>query len=291
MHSRAYLLLEREYLELQEANLHGISATPISDSFLEWIAKVKGLKDSIWEVNDSSGKPCVDFLDNVEEWNKRYTMSSILLTIQAMLSNPILENAVNMEAVEMLKNEPAQYRKVVHECIRTSRELEAGVIEENANVERIQLLDDGSSHSPRRKIKSISFDDYHKTWSEIATSQARGDLKNSLLKDPTFQRDSSELKKKKNDETGPHEISRVVIRRVFTKPQRTKEKVNEKLERMNEMRQQYLAHNHPGECKPISQALATQSESSRSHNEEIWEKEVDNLVDWTNNLSTDILED
>ncbi|XP_073400778.1 ubiquitin-conjugating enzyme E2 U isoform X3 [Dendrobates tinctorius] len=49
MHSRSYLLLEREYQDLQEARLYGISVTPISDNLLKWIVQMQGLKDSLWE--------------------------------------------------------------------------------------------------------------------------------------------------------------------------------------------------------------------------------------------------
>ncbi|XP_078525310.1 ubiquitin-conjugating enzyme E2 U [Lissotriton helveticus] len=319
MHSRAYLLLEREYTELQESNIYGISATPVNDNFLEWIAKVQGLKDSLWEdailqlsmkyterynkipptitfntipfhpnVSVSSGKPCINFLDNPEEWDTRNTMTMILLTIQMMLSNPVLENAVNMEAAAMLKNNPSQYRKIVCECVRASREMEAGVIEEHGKVNRIPLPE-SAPQTHERKIKNISFEDYHKAWSEIATSQTAEDIRNPVLQDPVM--GNHDLKKNKNIEPDPHEMQdyTIVVRGVFTKPPRTKEHDYEKQSRVSKikMRDTYLPHK--ASDKPLF--LATQMESSMGHKEELWEKEVDNLVDWTNTLSMDILED
>uniref|UniRef100_A0A8D0HKM5 Ubiquitin conjugating enzyme E2 U n=1 Tax=Sphenodon punctatus TaxID=8508 RepID=A0A8D0HKM5_SPHPU len=94
-------------------------------------------------VDQQSGKPCLDFLDNPKDWDPKLTMSDILLAIQVMLSNPVLENAVNLEAAAMLQNDIDLYRRVVIQCVRASKHLEG-----------------------------ISFEDYRKTWSAIATSKA-----------------------------------------------------------------------------------------------------------------------
>ncbi|XP_066453786.1 ubiquitin-conjugating enzyme E2 U isoform X2 [Eleutherodactylus coqui] len=203
MHSRSYLLLEREYQELQDAQLYGISVTPISDNLLQWIVRLRGLKDSLWEgavlqltmtyteeydhhppqvmfntipfhpnVDQTSGKPCIDFLDDPGEWNRAYTMTYILLVIQAMLSNPVLENAVNPEAANMVFNKSALYRQIVLNCVKISRQIEDGSIQESMVMRRAP-----ASTSAPRKIKCISFENYHKTWSEIATSKTVKHLK------------------------------------------------------------------------------------------------------------------
>uniref|UniRef100_A0A8C3RQ25 UBC core domain-containing protein n=1 Tax=Chelydra serpentina TaxID=8475 RepID=A0A8C3RQ25_CHESE len=96
-------------------------------------------------VDQHSGRPCIDFLDNPKEWNGKLTMSSILLTIQVMLSNPELENVLNVEAAEMLKNNISLYRQMVIQCVRTKQ---------------------------KRQITTVSFEDYHRMWSGIATSKA-----------------------------------------------------------------------------------------------------------------------
>lgn len=44
--------------------------------------------------------------------------------MQVMLSNPVLDNAVNMEAAKLLKNNIAQYRKRVIQCVTASQRLE-----------------------------------------------------------------------------------------------------------------------------------------------------------------------
>jgi hypothetical protein len=42
-----------------------------------------------------------------------------------MLSNPVLEGAVNPEAADMLWTSPSTYHRVVLECVRASQELES----------------------------------------------------------------------------------------------------------------------------------------------------------------------
>uniref|UniRef100_A0A8C8VQ72 Ubiquitin conjugating enzyme E2 U n=1 Tax=Pelusios castaneus TaxID=367368 RepID=A0A8C8VQ72_9SAUR len=148
----------------------GIFATPVKDNLLEWLAEVQGLKDSLWEgavlqlsikytdeynnipptvtfntipfhpnVDQNSGRPCIDFLDNPKEWNGKLTMSSILLAIQVMLSNPELENAVNVEAAEMLKNNISLYRQMVIQCVRTSQHPEGSLIQTNLSLGHTRL--------------------------------------------------------------------------------------------------------------------------------------------------------
>ncbi|XP_037354610.1 ubiquitin-conjugating enzyme E2 U isoform X9 [Talpa occidentalis] len=144
MSSRAYLLLERENRKLKKNNYKGISAFPVSEDLLEWEAVIEGLQDTIWQglffqlkinftlkynlappfvkfktipfhpnVDQHTGQPCIDFLDNPNKWNTSYTLSSILLTLQVMLSNPVLENPVNLEAAKILTKDESKYRLIV----------------------------------------------------------------------------------------------------------------------------------------------------------------------------------
>uniref|UniRef100_A0A8D2L1J4 Ubiquitin conjugating enzyme E2 U n=1 Tax=Varanus komodoensis TaxID=61221 RepID=A0A8D2L1J4_VARKO len=74
-------------------------------------------------VDPQSGRPCVDFLDDPTMWNSKLTMTSILLSIQVLLSNPVLNNAVNLEAAKMLQDNYPLYRQRVIQCVRTSQYL------------------------------------------------------------------------------------------------------------------------------------------------------------------------
>eukprot|EP00057_Strongylocentrotus_purpuratus_P014055 XP_011668529.1 PREDICTED: uncharacterized protein LOC100890194 [Strongylocentrotus purpuratus] len=114
MHSRAYLLLDREYYMLQRDPVWGINAHPLSeDNMMEWTATIRGLKGTIWEggifvlslkfdenfnyrppdvrfhtipfhpnIDMQTGCPCVEFLDDVNYWKETYSLQSILLAIQ-----------------------------------------------------------------------------------------------------------------------------------------------------------------------------------------------------------------
>uniref|UniRef100_A0A8C5PT16 Ubiquitin conjugating enzyme E2 U n=1 Tax=Leptobrachium leishanense TaxID=445787 RepID=A0A8C5PT16_9ANUR len=212
MHSRAYLLLEREYQQLQEDALYGISVTPRTDTLLDWVAEIRGLKDSLWEgcvlqlymkypenynhlppeivfntipfhpnVDQISGKPCIIFLDNPEYWNPRYTMTTILLTAQVMICNPQAESAVNLEAADLWQNRPSMYRQLVLDCVKNSKLIDAGFIHKPP---RISTAQDPPLPSAGRKIKPVSFEDYHRNWTEIGTSKAAEDLKSRRHKGP-----------------------------------------------------------------------------------------------------------
>ncbi|KAF6345976.1 ubiquitin conjugating enzyme E2 U [Rhinolophus ferrumequinum] len=206
MHCRAYFVLQRDFQELKKNNYEGITAFPVSEDMMEWEANIEGLQNTFWHrivfqlainftseynfvppvvtfrtipfhpnVDRHTGRPCIDFLDNPNEWNTSYTLSSILLTLQVMLSNPVLNNPVNLEAARMLTEDETKYKLIVQRLFHKS----------------LQLVKDDSSKSPEdshkfvRSIK-VSFDDYYKTWCEIATSKAAECYRTPFLEDPNF---------------------------------------------------------------------------------------------------------
>uniref|UniRef100_A0A8C8YUX5 Ubiquitin-conjugating enzyme E2 U n=1 Tax=Prolemur simus TaxID=1328070 RepID=A0A8C8YUX5_PROSS len=206
MHCRACLLLERDFDEFKVNNFEGITAVPLDEDMMKWEAEIRGLQNSIWQglvfqltinftpeynysppvvkfttipfhpnVNPQTGQPCIDFLDNPNKWNERYTLSSILLAIQVMLSNPVLENPVNLQAAEILMKDESSYRKIILKLFN----------------EPLQSKDD-SPELPKEPekctgaVKTVSFNDYYKTWSGIATSRATEYYRTPLLKDPNF---------------------------------------------------------------------------------------------------------
>ncbi|XP_004483721.2 ubiquitin-conjugating enzyme E2 U isoform X2 [Dasypus novemcinctus] len=189
---RAYLLLLKDLKELKKSNFKGITAFPVSEDFMEWEAEIEGLQDTIWHglffqlmihftwaynfvppvvrfitipfhpnVDQHTGQPCIEFLDNPNKWSTNYTLSSILLNLQVMLSNPVVENPVNLEAAELLIKDENLYKTVVLRLFQ----------------QPLQLKDDSSElpkdqHTFTRSIKAIPFNDYYKTWFGIATSKA-----------------------------------------------------------------------------------------------------------------------
>ncbi|KAM9130326.1 ubiquitin-conjugating enzyme E2 U [Pangshura tecta] len=329
MHSRAYFLLEREYLEYKEANIFGIFVIPTKDNLLEWLAEVQGLKDSLWEgavlqlsikyteeynsvpptlifntipfhpngkdhvrnclMDQHSGRPCIDFLDNPKEWNGKLTMGSILLAIQVMLSNPELENAVNVEAAEMLKNNISLYRQMVIQCVRTSQLLGdlSSTGKDSASSLKYYLPSEASSRGHVRRITAISFEDYHRMWSGIATSKAAEHFKAPLFEDPTFIGNCYGWKAKNVKETGEWDentYNAIVSQLVRKQRQQT---IDGKLIEIRKKEQD----NNLLYQTPVPESQAAGEKRPRSKEEEPWESEVDNLVAWTNALCTKGLED
>ncbi|XP_068095413.1 ubiquitin-conjugating enzyme E2 U isoform X2 [Hyperolius riggenbachi] len=323
MHSRAYLLVEREYEELQEAELYGISVRPATDSFMTWIARIQGLKDSLWEgavlqlsisyteeynyipptirfhtipfhpnVDQTSGKPCIDFLDHTEDWNPRFTMSYLLLSIQALLSNPVMEDAVNLEAANMLLNKPAAYRQMVLGCVKVSRQIDAGALEDYTPVRRTPAVEPAPAP---RKIKAISFEDYHKSWREIGTSAAPQDGKSA--------RPESRVLCKETTETSyinkPYSvvIREIVVKRpgmMPAKQQRGEENTDSCVFcRLSEnCGVELTGHAEPHYSqRAISNGKGVALFHGLGCDVEPQEEEVDHLVAWTNTLCSDSLED
>uniref|UniRef100_A0A8C9QE25 Ubiquitin-conjugating enzyme E2 U n=1 Tax=Spermophilus dauricus TaxID=99837 RepID=A0A8C9QE25_SPEDA len=206
MYSRAYILLERDLKELNQNNFVGITAFPITDDMLKWQAEIEGLQNSSLHgfvlqltieftseynlappvvkfttipfhpnVDPYTGQPCIDFLDNPKMWNTGYTLSSILLALQVMLSYPVLENPVNMQATQMLIKDEYMYRKIIQKLLQEPLQRKEVLMRKCIRI--ILCL---------KSIKSISFNDYYKTWSRIATSKATESYRAPLLGDPHF---------------------------------------------------------------------------------------------------------
>ncbi|XP_028416643.1 ubiquitin-conjugating enzyme E2 U-like [Dendronephthya gigantea] len=218
MKSRAHMLLEKEFVKLQKQPIWGISAQPLNDDdFFIWEAKVNGLKDTLWEegvfklylkfsksyniyppevsfitipyhpnVDPSTGKPCVDFLDNAGIWQDSFNVGYILLSIQALLANPVLKNAVNKEAAFMFCNKIEKYREIVMNCVLASKRLDAKLhlnTTEEDESPIVELTDELEEQKPQKNFlrsSKVSFGDYLKLWKGIATSNPSDSPVNAL---------------------------------------------------------------------------------------------------------------
>lgn len=47
--------------------------------------------------------------------------------LQSMLSNPVLEDAVNSDAVQMLVHHPHAYKQMVQDCVSASQRVEGSL--------------------------------------------------------------------------------------------------------------------------------------------------------------------
>lgn len=71
-----------------------------------------------------SGIPCIDFLDIQEDWKDYYSINYMLLSIQMMLSNPVLDNVVNVEAAKMCHNAPGAYKQMILDNVMASKRVD-----------------------------------------------------------------------------------------------------------------------------------------------------------------------
>ncbi|XP_037354601.1 ubiquitin-conjugating enzyme E2 U isoform X2 [Talpa occidentalis] len=284
MSSRAYLLLERENRKLKKNNYKGISAFPVSEDLLEWEAVIEGLQDTIWQVDQHTGQPCIDFLDNPNKWNTSYTLSSILLTLQVMLSNPVLENPVNLEAAKILTKDESKYRLIVLKLFQ----------------QPLQLKDE-SPKTPKKpdkiikSTKTISFYDYYKSWCEIATSKATGYHRTALLKDPSFIEEYFKLKKHEKTCAKEWNFKYAVVMARLTREKNRYHKNNDPTEGKHHFPTPiHFSPNSQSETEIVTKIYESDADwknDQLTDFEESWEEEVADLVAWSKTLNTDGLQD
>ncbi|XP_031824838.1 ubiquitin-conjugating enzyme E2 U isoform X1 [Sarcophilus harrisii] len=329
MHCRSYYLLEKEFMELQEQELFGITVTPLTDDLLKWIAEIEGLKDTDWEgftfplilqfsvkynivppvvtfscipfhpnVDPVSGRPCIDFLDNPDLWDKNYTLSSILLSIQVMLSNPTVNNAVNSEAAKMMMESNKLFREIALKSIYESYNLDEETEEEEETSVSIELVEGTISPLCEKTVKGVSFDEYYRTWSGIATSQTANCFKIPVSHDIT-----GSYQKWKKSHIKPdwdakfHSVMARIARenRLPSKLDRSFiQSIKNAQYNASETNMNLMDLESKGEDDAESwNSKEKKNKSSKESDDmdEAWENEVENLVAWTNKLNATTLED
>jgi ubiquitin-protein ligase len=173
MFSRAHILIQQELNDLE--NHPNISISKLrEDSIFELIAFMEGQAKTSWEngifqiylkfnenynneaplvffqtipyhpnIDIVTGRPSLDFLDDKSKWKSNYTIKHILKSIQKLLAYPMLDRAVNMDAVFMLKGNPTQYENIIKQSviatqriIRTlSKRISAGMSNNETNTD------------------------------------------------------------------------------------------------------------------------------------------------------------
>lgn len=338
MHSRAHLIIERDAEKLNKEKPWGISAHPLKEeNMFEWTAKILGLQGSTWEggifrlylkfseqynnrppevcfhtvpfhpnVDMITGKPCVDFLDNWNCWRTTYDLTYILMTLQMLLSNPVLDNAVNMEAVQMLRCSPHTYKQMVRDCVAASQRVEVGMMPHaELKIPQTYSKEPSVKYDPPKttptRVSKLSFADYHSTWSGIATSKVQTDAKNPL----------HEVLRQRPDLQATHyglpvEEMQLQMERQFQehntlmygkfRPKPSNEETQQaKLDHLQKMRKIYLQPRTSHRTTPVPISARglketsllgshTQAVEDGDEEEEMWGKEVDDLVAWSTKL-------
>ncbi|XP_023417053.1 ubiquitin-conjugating enzyme E2 U isoform X3 [Cavia porcellus] len=330
MHRSAYALVRRDFRELREKGLEGISAFPMSEDMMKWKADIEGLQNSIWQglafdveinftpdynlvppavrfvtipfhpnVDPDTGEPCIDFLNNSDEWDPTYTLSSILLALQAMLSNPVMENPVNLEAAQMLNEDPYVYQIVLQRLFQRSLPpADSYPVFPTYSQELVSTEDRTQDHANARPSKVISFDDYYKTWCRIATSKTMEDHRRPLLEDPDVTGQYSKWKAKdlrcSKEWKSKFAATRSRDARERKAPASTRPWGDgthlyptpvEGIPAESQPNVDHVTETH----KP--EDTWTDNDSVNDyHGYNSWEDEVDDLIAWTNTLDTDNLD-
>ncbi|XP_077748252.1 ubiquitin-conjugating enzyme E2 U isoform X7 [Canis aureus] len=296
MHCRAYFLLERDFQELKENDFKGITAFPVSEDLMEWGANIEGLQNTFWHglffeltinftsqynfvppvvkfitipfhpnVDQNTGRVCIDFLDDPEKWNTNYTLSSILLALQVMLSNPVLENPVNLEAARMLIKDESLYKQIVLRLFS----------------QPIQLLEDPNfigEYYKQKKVELKHTKEWNLKYAAAVAGLARESRRlskanypterNQLCPTPISVRPESRYGVAGSSAWHPISYDQVEI---FADTQTEMDSVMK-----------------TGRTKERWKSVALPDGGNES---ESWEEEVEDLVTWTNTLNTNILED
>ncbi|XP_021056848.1 ubiquitin-conjugating enzyme E2 U [Mus pahari] len=311
-YSKAYILLERDFKELQHNARKDITAYPVSDDKMNWKAEIEGLRNSVCEglvfylalefsreynsvppvvkfitipfhpnVDPYTGKPSIDFLDNPDKWNTSYTVLSILLDLQMLLSYPDLKNPVNFEAAQLLIRDESTYKLVIRELLPPASPKREGSLVVAAKPQEYV-----------RVIKTISFNDYYKTWSQIATTKVAEHSRNPFAGDPHFMGQYYKWKQQDRQNQVQWE-SKFALSKWQTA--RKKVMAQEKSNRYNRMLRVYpslseLSFEYETEEEPRFYQIS--QEWSEGHDsKESWEEEADHLVSWTNGLDEESLND
>ncbi|KAH6561518.1 hypothetical protein BASA50_011229 [Batrachochytrium salamandrivorans] len=219
MSSRAALLLTREYNRLEHSSsLKGISYSFVNCNVFHWHITLQGLEGTPWEggifqvdmhfdesynnsppsvffltvpfhpnIDISSGKPCISFLDNADEWKPSISLETILVQLQVnfdldkkcMLSEPCLDGAINPAAADIFMTSPRLYSQLVQDSVVASRRVYSGlsVLDEkkDSNMPYEKSIHDiavahKASPKKNRSIINVSFESYHSDWKSMGTS-------------------------------------------------------------------------------------------------------------------------
>ncbi|XP_015747954.1 PREDICTED: ubiquitin-conjugating enzyme E2 U-like [Acropora digitifera] len=317
MHSRAYLLLEKERFKLQKENLPwGIQAKPLNeDDMFTWEGSIKGPKDTMWEggifklylqfneqynaqppriffhtipfhpnVDPTTGQICADFLDDMHSWKEFYSIPYMLLSVQMLLSNPVIENAVNPNAAQIFATSPTSFRQMVLDCVLASKRVSS---DRTSSVQwNCRCISQNAS------IGKVSFEDYHAMWSGMATTKPMANVRSPLhavlsadsnLRAAHFGLPQQELKEEINKQLEEHNSI------MYGKFEKSGQNIAElKSNKMQLLRRVYLPKQQEALLSNDSPSQGTvpssPSPAMTARNLDPREHEVDELLSWTNSL-------
>ena len=134
--------------KISKANLDQISASPDGDDIMNWTCLIFGPDDTIWEGGIfqlkmtfdenypirppkvifttemfhpnifADGSICLDILK--DQWSSVYSVSTILLAIQSLLTDPNPNSPANVKAAQLYLHNKKEYNRMVRQYTQKS---------------------------------------------------------------------------------------------------------------------------------------------------------------------------
>lgn len=291
------------------------------DDVYEWTVKIKGNQGSIWEggifililkfgeqynemppevffytvpfhpnVDPVSGYIGLDLL-NSKTWETSHSILNVLSDIQDLLCHPVLErNVLNKQARDMYIESPHAYRQIIADCVRHSQQIELGlnpdIEDEYKSLKQIPVLNQGTENmqvtqKTRRNFNKVSFEDYHFTWSDIATCKAKADLENSYLESlkknsKLYEMHTGQKLEKLSQQISPEQQEELSILMYGNfKQSKMKDNKKECLTNVRKMKKLYL-HSLSDQMNAAEKSSSARLEPN--------DNEVNDLLKWSSNL-------
>nr|CAB3267455.1 ubiquitin-conjugating enzyme E2 U-like [Phallusia mammillata] len=257
-------------------------------------------------VNPESGKLCINTFTKGIRKNEHWSIANILLNVQYLLSNPVLENPVNTDASEMLYNSPSEYEKTVEQCAAESvnvQEILHSQFLENFGASFLTKAKDQvetfhkADVSPAQqlsaaKAKQISFDVYHQTWAQVATTkpESRYSTEEEHIPLQMWNPDYAEMRS-----VSPGSVIRIRTKSP-TNSHVPKPKMNhlrqKKMERISAMKQLYMNRSTENQSLGTAAPVTSMTDigpaadaGTATASSEPWDHEADELVAWAGKLN------
>ncbi|KAH6567500.1 hypothetical protein BASA60_009000 [Batrachochytrium salamandrivorans] len=208
MSSRAALLLTREYNRLEHSSsLKGISYSFVNCNVFHWHITLQGLEGTPWEggifqvdmhfdesynnsppsvffltvpfhpnIDISSGKPCISFLDNADEWKPSISLETILVQLQVREGIDLISISEFQEPQPRLISSIESWSKTVWwQAGGYILDSQSWTSKKDSNMPYEKSIHDiavahKASPKKNRSIINVSFESYHSDWKSMGTS-------------------------------------------------------------------------------------------------------------------------
>ncbi|UJR31191.1 hypothetical protein I4U23_018697 [Adineta vaga] len=241
-----------------------------------------------------------------EKWNPNFTLKMLFDELVSIFITPNENIMINSDAMRMLKYRLNDYRNLIDETIEKSRQFIEILNEDKTSISQTQislpkekdLIDRARLHTPQvgarrqqqqpnsSKNQRISFEDYLMTWKGIATSKATLKEENPLLKQLSLQPklhaqhlalNANELAQQLDDRA--LQFERLKYGQLSNQEHRRKIVPHSQMSLQGNDQQRHVV-------TQANSSLDLITNSERQNDNQIQNEEVDELIEWTQNLPT-----